>query len=57
MKTFEIEINELLSRVLEVKADNEDEAQSIVEKMYKDEDIVLDSSDFIESSIQIKPIA
>ena len=48
MKTFEIEVKEILSRTIEVKANSEDEALTIVKQKYNDEEIVLDSSDFVD---------
>ena len=52
MKTFEFEIQELLSRIIEVEAKNEDEAYRKVKEMYKNEEIVLDSSDFVKTEIK-----
>ena len=49
MKTFEIEIKETLSRIIEVKAKTENEAFAIVKQMYNDEEIVLDSSDYVDT--------
>ncbi len=49
MKTFEIEIKETLSRIIEVKAETENEAFLIVKQMYQDEEIVLDSSDYVDT--------
>ena len=49
MKTFEIEIKETLSRIIEVKAETENEAFTIVKQMYRDEDVVLDSSDYVDT--------
>ena len=49
MKTFEIEIKETLSRIIEVKAETENEAFTKVKQMYKDEEIVLDSSDYVDT--------
>lgn len=51
MKTFEFEIQELLSRIIEVEAINEDEAYRVVKEMYNKEEIVLDSSDYVETEI------
>jgi hypothetical protein len=48
MKTFEIEIKEILSRTIEVKTNTEDEALEIVRQQYNNEEIVLDSSDFVD---------
>lgn len=51
MKDYDIEIEEVLRRVVSVKADNIDEAIEAVRKKWNNEEIVLDSSDFVESSI------
>jgi len=42
---YRVEVKEELSRIIEVEADNENEAIAKAEKMYLDEEIVLDSSD------------
>ncbi len=52
MKTFEFEIKELLSRKVEVEANNEDEAYQKVKDRYQKEDIILDSSDINDFSIK-----
>jgi len=52
MKTFEFEIQELLSRIIEVEAKSEDEAFRKVKEMYEKEEIVLDSSDVSDFSIK-----
>ena len=49
MKCFEIEIKETLSRIIEVKANTEDEAFKIIRQQYNDEEIVLDSSDYVDT--------
>ena len=43
---YKINIEELLSRVVEVEAENEEKAEEKVREMYMNEDIVLDTSDF-----------
>ncbi len=48
MKTFKIEVQEFLSRVIEIKAKSMQEAISIVIDQYKKEEIVLDYNDFVE---------
>lgn len=48
MKTFEIEVQELLSRVVEIEAKNLQEAFNIVNEQYKNEEIVLDYNDFVD---------
>lgn len=48
METFKIEIQELLARVVEVQAENIQEAFSKVNKQYIKAEIVLDYNDFAE---------
>ncbi len=48
MKTYKIEIKETLSRIIEINADSIDDALLEVEQLYKKEEIVLDSNDFVE---------
>lgn len=51
MKTFKIEIKEVLSRVISIDAENLMEAISIAEKLYNKEEIVLDYNDFKNKDI------
>lgn len=46
MTKYNVKIIETLSRIIEVEAQNPDEAWDKTEKMYKDSEIVLDSEDF-----------
>jgi translation initiation factor IF-1 len=48
METFKIEVQELLARVVEVQAENIQEAISKVSEQYEKTEIVLDYSDFVE---------
>ena len=43
---YKVNVEELLSRIVEVEAENEEEAEGKVREMYMNEDIVLDASDF-----------
>ena len=54
MSIFKTEITETLQRTIEVEADNEGDALRKVKEMYKNEEIVLDSSDFV--GVEIKKI-
>ena len=54
MKIFEFEIQEILSRSIEVEAQTEDEAYLKIKEMYQNEEIVLESSDYID--IEIKKV-
>jgi len=51
MKTFEFEIKELLARTVEIEAETEDEAFRKIKEMYQKEEIVLDSSDYVDTEI------
>ena len=53
MKTFKIEVQEFLSRIVEVEANSKDEAVSLVRKLYQNQEIVLDDSDFIHNEIDV----
>jgi hypothetical protein len=48
MKTYKIEVKETLSRIIEIDANSIDEALDDVKKIYKKEEIILNSDDFIE---------
>ena len=43
---YKVNVEELLSRIVEVEADSEEEAEDKVREMHMNEDIVLDASDF-----------
>ena len=43
---YKVNVEELLSRIVEVESENEEEAKDKVKEMYMNEDIVLDASDF-----------
>ncbi|MEI8201572.1 MAG: DpnD/PcfM family protein [Bacteroidota bacterium] len=48
MKTYKIEIQEFLARIVEVKSENIYEAISKINEQYKRAEIVLDYNDFVE---------
>ncbi|EGS9999800.1 protein DpnD [Clostridium perfringens] len=48
MKKFKVKIVETLEREVLVNANSEKEAMNIVQSLYENEDIVLDSNDFKE---------
>ena len=48
-----VEITETLQRVIPIEADNEYDAINKVRQLYKNEKIVLDSSDYIDTEINI----
>lgn len=51
MTTYKIEIQELLSRVIEIEAPSSEEAIDKVREMYRAEEIVLDWSDYVDTKI------
>lgn len=51
---FKIEIQESLSRIVEIEAECEADALTVVNGMYRDEEIVLNSNDFVEKQIVVK---
>ncbi len=48
MKTFKIEVKETLSRIIEINANSINEALENVQKIYKNEELILDNDDFVE---------
>lgn len=55
MEKFKVEIQEFLSRIIEVEAETKDEAISKVCELYRNEEIVLDSDDYVSTEIEIFP--
>lgn len=51
MKTFKIEIQEFLSEIVEVKAENVDEAISKVRELYRNEKIILNYNNYVTTEI------
>ena len=54
MKKFSIEVLEVLSRIVEVEASDEDDATEQVRQMYRNSEIVLDDSDYKVTEISVK---
>ena len=54
MKKYSIEVMEMLSRIVEVEAVDEDDAIERVRQMYRKCQIVLDDSDYKETEISVK---
>ena len=54
MTKYRIEVTEVLSRTVEMEAENEDDAVETVRLMYRNCDIVLDASDYAETKISVK---
>ena len=51
METFKIEIQEILSKTIEIQAKNMEEAIEKVNQMYRKEEIVLDYGNFVDKKI------
>lgn len=54
MKKYSIEVMEILSRVVDVEAVDENDAIERVRQMYRKCQIVLDDSDYKETEISVK---
>lgn len=52
MKNYKIEIQELLSRIIEIEAASAEEAIDKAREMYRAEEIVLDSGDYVGTEIE-----
>ena len=50
---YKIEIKETLSRIIDIEADNEEGAIRKGREQYKNQEIVLDSSDYIDTEINV----
>ena len=54
MTKYRIEVREVLSRIVETDAKSEEDAVKTVRQMYRNCDIVLDASDYLETEIGAK---
>ncbi len=54
MNKFKIEITETLQKTIELEAESLEEALYKAECLYKEEKIILDSSDFVDVNISKK---
>ena len=54
MKKYSIEVLEILSRIVEVEASDEEDALERVRQMYRKCEIVLDDSDYKVTEISVK---
>lgn len=50
---YDVAIEELSTRVIEVEADSFADAYEIASEMYYNEEVVLDSSDFADVNIEV----
>ena len=53
MNKYSVEITETLQRTIEIEAENATQAYQAVNALYRNEDIVLDSNDFIDFEIDV----
>ena len=51
MNKYKFNIEEILNKEVTVEAENFEEAMKIINKLYRDEEIILDYDDFIEYTI------
>ena len=54
MTKYRIEVTEVLSRIVETEAENEDDAVEMVGQMHRNCELVLDDSDYVETEISVK---
>lgn len=52
MKNYVVEVREILSRVIEVEAESEEDAKEKVQFAYDSEEIVLDWNDCVSNEIE-----
>ncbi len=52
-KTFQIEVVEMLSNIIEISAENEQEALLKAQDMYKKEEVILHADDCIDTKFNI----
>ena len=52
-ETYSVEIVETLSKVINVEAASQDEAIEIVKQLYRNQEVVLDASDFIDGDVRL----
>ncbi|MDR2546342.1 MAG: DpnD/PcfM family protein [Lachnospiraceae bacterium] len=50
---YSVEITETLQRIVEIVASSEDEAISLVERQYRNEEIVLDERDYVDTEFRL----
>lgn len=53
MKTFKIETQKFLSRIIEIEAKNKEEAILKAKELYKIEKIALDFQDYVSTDISV----
>lgn len=53
MNIYKIEITETLQRQIEVEANSKEEAERIAKQKYQNEEVVLSSDDYVDTSISV----
>ena len=53
MRKFKVEVEEYLSKTIEVEAKTREEALMIVKKMYEKEKVILDNRDFVDKNFKV----
>ena len=53
MKKYRIEVTEVLSRVVEIVAEDDEKALQTVKTMYQNSDLVLDASDYVLTEFSV----
>jgi len=54
MKKYRIEVTEVLSRIVEIVAEDDENALQTVKAMYRNCDLVLDASDYVVTEFSVK---
>ena len=54
MKKYHIEVTEVLSRIVEIEANDKDMAINTAKAMYRNCDSVLDASDYVLTEFSVK---
>ena len=53
MKTYRVVVTETLQRIVYIDAKSAKEAKDVAEERYRNEEIVLDSSDYQDTKIEV----
>ncbi|MBQ0065348.1 MAG: DpnD/PcfM family protein [Firmicutes bacterium] len=53
LNIYKIEITETLQRQIEVEANSKEEAERIAKQKYQNEEVVLSSDDYVDTSISV----
>ena len=54
MAEFDVEVKEILARIITVEADSKDKAIEQVKEMYYQEVFTLDSADYVDTEYEVK---